>query len=194
MLRKLGVVGLGVPLVAIIGALIYLFLFGTSAPTFEAATRELARDHTVLRIREEPPAALIVPTQPRDSVILIVVLPDDDRHVWSATQALGVLDYIDSHGLAVIPVSHLVDRDQLAELAGLAAEFVTPRDSYVAGFSGSPISAVCDGELGDGWSGVIIVAAGPTPVLDQCADLPLLRIEDQREPGARIVQWIVEPQ
>ena len=47
MLRKLGVVGLGVPLVAIIGALVYLFLFGETEPTFEDATQQLAQDHTV---------------------------------------------------------------------------------------------------------------------------------------------------
>ena len=47
MLRKLGIVGLGVPLVAIIAALIYLFLFGETEPTFEDATQQLAQDHTV---------------------------------------------------------------------------------------------------------------------------------------------------
>ncbi|MCY3921413.1 MAG: hypothetical protein OXG27_03345 [Chloroflexi bacterium] len=194
MLRKLGIVGLGVPLVAIVAALIYLFLFGTSEPTFDAATRDLARDHTVLRIRDEPPAALVVPTEPPDSVVLVLVLPDDERHVWSATEALGLLDYVDSHELALIPVTALVDRDQLSELADLAGQIVMHSAIYVAAFSGSPISALCDGRLGDGWSGVIIVEPGATAILDQCGDLPILRIEDQTDPGARIVRWIVEPQ
>lgn len=192
MLRKLGIVGLGIPLLAIIAALVYLFLFGTSEPTFDAATRELARDHTVLRIRDEPPAALVVPTEPAESVVLIAVLPDDDRHVWTATQALGLLDYVDSHGLALIPVTMSVDPDQLTELAVLAAEYVAPSEMYVVAFSGSAISAVCDDELGDGWSGVVVVEGGEHAESERCGDLPTLRIEDQNEPGARIVQWIVE--
>ncbi|MDE2890905.1 MAG: hypothetical protein OXN86_00125 [Chloroflexota bacterium] len=194
MLRKLGIVGLGVPLVAIVAALTYLFLFGTSEPTFDAATRDLARNHTVVRIRDEPPAALVVPTEPPDSVVLVLVLPDDERHAWSATEALGLLEYVDSHELALIPVTVPVGRDQLTELADLAGQFVMHRDIYVAAFSGSPISALCDGRLGDGWSGVIIVETGATTVLDPCGDLPILRIDDPTDLGARIVQWILEPQ
>lgn len=194
MLRKLGMVGLGVPLIAIVGALIYLFLFGTSEPTFDAATRELARDHTVLRIRDEPPAALIAPDEPPESVILVLVLPDDTRHVWSATQALGLLDEVDSHGLAVIPVNTPLERDQLSELVELAAEFVTPSRIYLAAFNGGPLSAVCEGELPDGWSGAAVVEVPGVGSLDHCADLPVLRIEGQHNPAPRIVQWMLEPE
>ncbi|MDE2968171.1 MAG: hypothetical protein OXS30_11905 [Chloroflexota bacterium] len=194
MLRKLAIVGLGLPLTAIIAALVYLLFFGTSEPTFDAATRELALDHTVLRIRDEPPAALVVPTEPPASVVLVLVLPDDDRHVWSATRSLGLLDYVDSHELAMIPVTGLVERDQLLELATLAARFVVPNRIYLAAFRGAPLAAVCDGEVGDAWSGVIVVEAGEAAALNQCADLPVLRIEDQDGLGGRIVQWMLERQ
>lgn len=194
MLRKLGILGLGVPLIAIIAALMFLLLFGTSEPTFEAATRELARDHTVLRIRDEPPAALVVPTEPVPSVFLVFVLPDDERHVWSATQALGLLDYVDSHGLAVIPVTVPPERDQLAQLAALAAEFVTPSRIYLAAFNGSPLAAICEGGSGEGWSGAAVVDAAGAAPFDRCDGLPVLQIEEQGDPGARIVQWMLEPQ
>lgn len=194
MLRKLGIVGLSVPLIAIVGALIYLFLFGTSEPTFDAATRELARDHTVLRIRDEPPAALIAPDEPPETVIMILVLPDDSRHVWSATQALGLLDEVDNHGLAVIPVNTPLEREQLSELVELAAEFVTPSRIYVAAFNGGPLAAVCEDELPDGWSGAAVVEVPGVESLDHCADLPVLRVEDQQDPAPRIVQWMLESQ
>ena len=194
MLRKLGIVGLGVPLIAIIAALVYLFLFGTSEPTFDAATRELARDHTVLRIRDEPPAALIVPTEPPESVVLVFVLRDEDRHVWAATQALGLLEYVDSHELALIPVVGRADGDQLNELAALAAEFVPLRRIYLVAFSGSPISDVCDARLEVDWNGVIVVENGATMGLERCGDLPIWRIEDENEAGARIVQVMSESQ
>jgi hypothetical protein len=194
MLRKLGMVGLSVPLIAIVGALIYLFLFGTSEPTFDAATRELARDHTVVRIRDEPPVALVAPDEPPESVILVLVLPDDSRHVWSATQALGLLDDVDSHGLAVIPVNTPLERDQLSELVDLAAEFVTPSRIFVAAFNGAPLAAVCEGGLPEGWSGVAVVEVPGIESLDRCADLPVLRIEDQQDPAPRIVQWMLESQ
>ena len=194
MLRKLGIVALSVPLIAIVGALIYLLLFGTSEPTFDAATRELARDHTVLRIRDEPPAALVAPDEPPESVILVLVLPDDRRHVWSATQALGLLDDVDRHGLAVIPVNTPLEREQLSELVELAAEFVMPSRIYVAAFNSAPLTAVCEGGLPDGWSGVAVVDVAGRESLDHCAALPVLRVEDQQDPAPRIVQWMLEPQ
>ncbi|MDE2745415.1 MAG: hypothetical protein OXI41_05450 [Chloroflexota bacterium] len=192
MLRKLGIVGLGVPLIAIIAALVYLFLFGTSEPTFDVATRELARDHTVLRIRDEPPTALIVPTEPPESVVLVFVLRDDERHVWAATQDLGLLDYVDSHELAVIPVAGPADSNQLNELAALAIEFVPLRRIYLVGFGGSPISDFCDARLEVDWAGVIVVETGATTEVERCGDLPIWKIEDENEAGARIVQLMLE--
>lgn len=194
MLRKLGILGLAVPLLAFLGALIYLLLFGTSEPTFDAATRELARDHTVLRIRDEPPAALIVPTEPPASVTVVVVLPDDQRHVWSATQALGLLDYIDSHALALLPATAPVDPDQLSELTTLAADFVTPDRIYLAAFNGAPLANLCDAGPPDAWSGVAVVDAPGAAPLNQCANLPILRIEDGNNPAPHIVQWMLETQ
>lgn len=193
MLRKLGIVGLGVPVVAIVAALIYLLLFGTSEPTFDAATRELARDHTVLRIRDEPPAALIVPAVPVATVVLVLILPDDERHVWSATQALGLLNYVESHGLAVTPVTDPIDRAHLSELTALAGGFVVPSRTYLVAFHGAPLTSLCEsGELGDEWAGVAVVGGAGAAPLEQCGDLPILRIEDRRDPSARIVQWMLE--
>ena len=193
MFRKLGIVGLGVPLVAIVAALVYLVLFGTSEPTFDAATRELARGHTVLRIRDEPPAALIVPTEPVASVVLVFILPDDEQHVWSATQALGLLNYVESHGLAVVPVTDQINRAQLSELSALAAEFVVPSQIYLVGFHGAPLTSLCEsGEPADEWSGVAVVNRAGAAPLEQCGDLPVLRIEDRSDPTARIVQWMLE--
>jgi hypothetical protein len=192
MLRKLGMVGLGVPFIAIVGALVYLFLFGTSEPTFDAATRELARDHTVLRIRDEPPAALIVPDEPPSSVLLVFALADDGRHVWSATQALGLLDFVESHKLAVLPVTVPYEPDQLARLVALAAEFVPVRGVYLAAFNGAPVAAICQGDLPDTWSGVVVVDTPGIDPLRHCADLPVLRIEDDLDPAPRIVEWILE--
>ncbi len=193
MLRRLGIVGLGIPLVAIIAALVYLFLFGTSEPTFDAATRELANDHTVLRIRDEPAAALIVPNEPVATVVLVFILPDDDRHVWSAARALGLLDYVDSHGLAVTPVTGAIGRDHLSELAKLAAEFVTPSRTYVVAYRGAPLTSICEAEgLEDGWSGVVVVNTARSDPLEQCAGLPIFAIEDQDDSAARIVQWMLE--
>ena len=195
MLRKLGIVGLGVPLVAVIAALAYLFLFGTSEPTFDAATRDLASDHTVLRIRDEPPAALIVPIEPVATVVLVFTLPDDERHVWSASRALGLLDYVDSHGLAVIPVTGTIAGDHLSELATLAAELVRPSRTYVVAYEGAPLTSLCEaGELEEDWSGVVVVNSAESGPAEGCARLPILAIEDQRDPAARIVQWMLERQ
>ena len=194
MLRKLGILGLAVPLIAIIGVLAYLFLFGTSEPTFEVATLDLARDHTVLRIDDQTDAAMIVPTEPPDSVVLVFVLPDDERHVWSATRALGVLDFVESHVLAVIPVTGAVEHDRLIDLTRSASEFVPASRIYIAAFDGSSIAAICNGPIGMDWTGVVVVESTAIEVTEECADLPLLRVEDGRSPGAEIVQWMVEPQ
>ena len=193
MLRKLGIFGLGVPLVAIIAALVYLFLFGTSEPTFDAATRDLARDHTVLRLDEDPPAAMIVPDDPPKSAILVIILPDDERHVWSVVRALGLLEHVNRAGLALIPVTGSAGSDRLADLTGLASDYVAVSERYIAAFSGEPLRSLCgrDGLSEDGWSGAVIVGRSLTPPT-QCGDLPMLQITDEAAPGARIVQWMLE--
>lgn len=195
MLRKLGIIGLGVPLLAVLAALIYLFLFGTSEPTFDAATRELASDYTVLRIGDEPPAALIAPTEPVATVTLVLILPDDDRHVWSAARALGLLDYVDSHAFAVIPVTGAITRDHLVELTELAGEFVLPNRTYVVAYHGAPLTSLCTARgLADRWSGVVVVGTAGSGSLEQCGGLPILPIEDQHDSAARMVQWMLERQ
>ncbi len=193
MLRKLSIVGLGVPLAAFIGVMAYLLLFGISEPTFDAATRELAREHTVLRIRDEPPAALVVPTEPIVAVVLVVVLPDNDRHVWSALRSLGLLDYVDSYGLALLPATGAPDRDQLAELVALAAGFVALDGVYLAAFAGTTLAAVCRDDVPrQAWSGVVVVDAARSAALGGCGDAPMLRMEGLDDLGERMVRWMLE--
>ena len=102
MLRRLAMVGLATPLVAIIGALIYLFAFGTSAPTFDAGSQQLAVDHTVLRLSDDPDAALVVPDEPPESAAVVVILADDQRHIWSAVQDLVLLEQVEPYALALL--------------------------------------------------------------------------------------------
>ena len=193
MLRRLSIVGLGAPLIAFAGAMVYLLLFGTSEPTFDAATRELARAHTVLRIRDEPPAALIVPAEPLASAVLVIVLPDDERHVWSALQELGLLDYVDSHGLALLPATGSPSADQLEALMARAAEFVTIDGMYLAAFNGEPLAAVCAGGGAPPiWSGAALVEVEGAAALAACGDAPVLRLRGQDDLSARIVQWMLE--
>ena len=194
MLRKLGILGLALPLIAIIGVLAYLFLFGTSEPTFEAATSDLARDHTVVHIDDQPDAAMIAPQEPPDSVVLVFVLPDDERHVWSATRDLGVLDFVESHKLGVIPVTGAEEYGRLIDLTRAATEFVPVSSIYITAFDGSSIAAICNGPIGADWTGVAVVESAALDITEECAHLPLLRVEDGNSPGAEIVQWITEPQ
>ncbi len=189
MLRRLGIVGLAIPLAAVFAGLIYLSFFGTSEPTFEAAASELARDHTVVRLRDDPPAAMVVPREPPESVIVVVILPDDERHVWSAVRALGLLEHVEGAALAMVPIVGDQTPEQLTELARLPTEFVAVNGVFLAAFAGEPVSLICEsGELSpDGWSGVVIVGGPPV----ECGGLPLLHMADAME-SARIVQWMQE--
>lgn len=97
MLRKLGIVGLGVPLIAIIAALIYLFLFGETEPTFEDATQQLAQDHSVYVLdREGRRAALVAPfgADPSVPLPLIIALHGYGSNVWEHSQYLGLIERI----------------------------------------------------------------------------------------------------
>ena len=94
MLRKLGILGLAVPLAAIIGALVYLFLFGETEPTFEDATQQLAQDHTVYGLdRDGRRAALAAPfgADPSAPLPLIIVLHGYGSNVWELSQSLGLI-------------------------------------------------------------------------------------------------------
>ncbi len=193
MRRKLAIVGLGVPLVAFVVALVYLYLFGTSEPTFEAATQELAREHTVVQLREEPPAALIVPSEPPAAVTLVIILPDDERHVWSATRALGLLDYVERDGLGLIPASAVVGPDQLWDLVELVGAYVAVEGVYLAAFAGEPVSAICAGDgPGGEWSGVAVVRSDPGARLDRCGGHEVFWIDDAAEPAGSMVRWMLE--
>lgn len=97
MLRKLGIVGLGVPLIAIVAALVYLFLFGETEPTFEDATQQLAQDHTVYGLDlEGRPAALVAPfgADPTEPLPLIIALHGYGSNVWKQSQYLGLIQRI----------------------------------------------------------------------------------------------------
>ena len=181
------------PLVAFVVALVYLYLFGTSEPTFEAATQELAREHTVVRLREEPPVAIVVPSERVASVVLVMVLADDERHVWSAMRELGLLDYVDREGLALIPVAGVVDGDGLSELATLASVYFGLEGVYLAGFAGQPIASLCAGDgLGSRWSGLAVVGGKDEALFDQCGEARVLWFDDSEDQAERIVQWMLE--
>lgn len=193
MRRRLAIVGLAVPLVAFVVALVYLYLFGTSEPTFEAATQELAREHTVVRLREEPPAAIVVPSGRVPSVVLVMILADDERHVWSATRELGLLDYVEREGLALIPVAGVADGDGLLELAKLASVYFGLDGVYLAGFMGQRIASLCAGDgLGSRWSGVAVVGGEDEALFDQCGEARVLWLDDSENRAERMVQWMLE--
>ena len=154
MLRGLAMVGLAAPLAAIIGALIYLFAFGTSAPTFDAGTQQLAVDHTVLHLSDDPDAALVVPKDPPESAAVIVILADDQRHVWSAVQDLGLLDQVEPHALALLIAPGIEDAAALSELVEQVVEYVPVELSVLAAFDGAPIRSLCDD-----WERVVVVGA-----------------------------------
>ena len=185
--------GLAVPLVAFIAILIYLYLFGTSEPTFEAATRDLAQEHTVVLIREQPPAALIVPDEPPDSLVLVVVLPDDERHVWSALRDLGLLAHVEPAGLGLVPATVAPTPDNLLELSALARTFVPVDGMFLAGFAGSDLDLLCAGEsLRDDWSGVVVVEPADAATSDDCGGAPVFRIDDGGDSAGRIVTWMLD--
>ena len=97
MLRKLGILGLGVPLIAIIVALVYLFFFGETEPTFEDATQQLASDHTVYGLDlEGRRAALVAPfgADPAQDLPLIIALHGYGSNVWEYSQYVGLIGRI----------------------------------------------------------------------------------------------------
>ena len=97
MLRKLGILGLGVPLIAIFVALIYLFFFGETEPTFEDATQQLASDHTVYGLDlEGRRAAVVAPfaADPSQELPMIIALHGYGSNVWEFSQYLGLIERI----------------------------------------------------------------------------------------------------
>ncbi len=105
MLRKLSIVGLAVPLLAFIGALVYLFYFGESEPSFEDATRQLASDHTVYALDlQGRGAALVAPFEadPESPLPLVVALHDDGSHVWAFAQDFGLIDQVNARRILLL--------------------------------------------------------------------------------------------
>ena len=142
MLRRLGMVGLGVPLVAVIVGLIFLYAFGTDEPTFDAATRELAHDHTLVYLSDDPPAALVVPAQPPESAPVFVILADDQRHIWSAVRDLGLLEEIERREIALL-VAPGASATQLKALVEAVVEYVPVDFAVLTAFGGRQIRSLC---------------------------------------------------
>lgn len=195
MLRRLGILGLAVPLIAILVVLAFLVFFGTTEPTFDAATRELARDHTLVRLSDDPPTAMIVPQEPPPIAIVVVILPDDERHVWTATRELGLLEHVEDADLVLIPATGAITHERLSSLTAQADDLVRYDKRFLAAFSGVAITTFCEGpplsdlsELTqDKWAGVIVVGGHPA----ECGTLPLLQPGDASDP-AHIVKWMQE--
>lgn len=94
MLRRIGIIGLGGPLLAVVGVLIYLYVFGETEPTFEDATTQLVGAHTVYALdREGRPAALVAPfnADPSSPLPLVIVLHGYASNVWADAQYLGLI-------------------------------------------------------------------------------------------------------
>ncbi|MCY3567973.1 MAG: hypothetical protein OXH38_05060 [Chloroflexi bacterium] len=178
MLRKLGMVGLAAPLAAIISALIYLVAFGTSAPTFDAGAQQLAVDHTVLRLSDDPDAALVVPEEPPESAAVVVILADDQRHIWSAVQDLGLLDHVEPQALALLIAPGIENAAALSDLVEQAVEYVPVELSVLAGFDGAPIRSLCND-----WEHVVVVGAAAS-----CGDA--IRLPAGEGLAARIVEAV----
>ncbi len=178
MLRKLGVVGLGVPLIAVVGALIYLFAFGTDAPTFDAATRELARDYTVVRLSEAPKAALVVPETPPSTLPIFVILADEQRHIWNAVRELDLLELVEPEGIALLIAPGVSDPSLFRSLVDAASRLAPVQISALTAFDGPQLRALCQS-----WSEVIAVAEAPLP----CGETRVSIVAPGREHGRRIV-------
>ena len=157
MARKLGVVGLALPLIAIVGALIVLFAFGTDAPTFEAGARELARTNTVVQLSEDPSAALVVPEQAPQSMPIFVILADDQRHIWQAVTALELLPLVEAEQIGLLIAPGIADASILAALVEQVETLVAVDAAALTSFDGQPIREVC-AEWGLVGSGVIVAA------------------------------------
>ncbi len=197
MLRKLGIVGLAVPLIAIVGALVYLSLFGTEEPTFDAATRDLAGDYTVVRLRVEPPAAMVAPSEPTGAVVAVVVLSDDERHVWAALRSLGLLAFVEPERIVLIPAVSGADTEVaggLWELVDLASQHAQIEGAFIAAFDGKPLTDVCRGEgpRGD-WSGVAMALneqGEGVGSAEGCGGLPIWRGVVGQKASDSMVQWM----
>lgn len=97
MLRKLGIIGLGVPLVAFLAILVYLFFFGETEPTFEDATQQLAQDHTVYGLDPDGRrAALVAPlgSDANQPLPLVIALHGYGSNTWLHVQNMGLISRV----------------------------------------------------------------------------------------------------
>ena len=203
MLRKLGIVGLGVPLVAIIAALIYLFLFGETEPTFEDATQQLAQDHTVYGLDlEGRPAALVAPfgADPTEPLPLVIALHGYGSNVWKHSQYLGLIGRINTDRfLLLMPngtrdddgnrfwnatefccdfdEANIDDLEYLRSLLGEASQLVDVGPVYAVGHSNGGFMSfrlACDGL--PGLRGIVSLAGTTFADEQRCADAEAVSI------------------
>ena len=173
--RRLSMLALALPFAAIVGVLIYLVFYGTDAPTFDAGAADLARDHTVVFLSEDPQAAIVVPKDPPESVTVIVILADDQRHVWSATKEIGLLEHVESASLALLIAPSVEDPPSIAMLVKEVEQYVPVSLSILAAFDGAPIRSLCNDA-----TRVVVVGDG-----EACPDAVAL------EPGENLGSQIV---
>ena len=220
MARKLGVVGLAVPLVAIIAALVYLFLFGESEPTFADAAQRLASEHTVYGLSlDEQPAALVAPwgADPSEPLPLVVALHAEGSHVWEHASETGLIGRInedrfilllpnatrDADGERRWDAEHAPDVERTRLLVEEAARFVSFDRVYLVGSgSGAGLARrLACVELQDVAAAALIdpEPSGEDSICDG-PDAPPLRTidlgveeapQDPDELGRSIVDWLV---
>ncbi len=183
MARKLGVFGLALPLIAIVGALIFLFAFGTDAPTFDAGARELARTNTVVRLSEEPSAALVVPEQAPQSMPILIILADDQRHIWQAATDLRLLPLVESEQFGILIAPGVADASILAALVEEVEALVDVELAALAGFDGQPMRQLCAE-----WSHAIIVAEANVSCKKSAVAIVSARVSDGENLGVRMVE------
>ena len=182
MARKLGIVGLALPLIAIVGALIFLFAYGTDAPTFEAGPRELARTNTVVQLSQDPSAALVVPEQAPQSMPILVILADDQRHIWQAVTDLELLPLVEAEEVGLLIAPGVDDASTMAALVEEIDTLVGVDAAALTGFDGGPIRMVC-AEWNSVWNGVIVAAA--TDV--SCGQTAVAVVEPGDGLGVRVI-------
>ena len=197
MLRKLGIIGLAVPLIAIIAALIYLFFFGETEPTFEDATQQLAQDHTVYGLDlEGRRAALVAPfgADPTEPLPLIIALHGYGSSVWEHSQYLGLIERINADGFMLLMPNGSRDGDgnrfwnatefccdfdesdvddvkYLRSLLGEASQLVEVGPVYAVGHSNGGFMAfrlACDGF--PGLKGIVSLAGTTFAQEQRCDD------------------------
>ena len=185
MVRRVGIIGLAAPLLAVVGAIIYLNFFGTDEPTFTAAAREFAADNTVVQLSTEPPAALIVPEEPPESAQLFIMLADDDQHIWNAARATGLLPLVEAEQIALLIAPGVTDVPTLDALAKEAEAYFEVEIPILTAFDGEPLRTVCPG-----WGVAVVI--GTDSLENRRALLESGCAANVVEPGDELGERIIE--